>query len=60
MESKRVLLIEPGDVLLIGGIGHEVSPDVAQGLAKWASDIGVQVALFAEDIDIDVLKADRA
>lgn len=55
-EPKRVVLIEPGDVLLIGNIGEHATED-ADAIGEWARDIGIRIALFAEAINIDTLKA---
>lgn len=55
--DTRVLLIKPGDVLLIGNVG-DVDPEGASEAAAAIRDaIGVRVFMFTEDIDIDKVPA---
>lgn len=55
-ETKRVVLVEPGDVLLIGNVG-DTSDLPAELFGEWADRIGIEITVFREAIDIDVLKA---
>ena len=55
-EAKRVVLVEPGDVLLIGNV-TDLDEETSAAIAKWAREIGLRIAVFPEAIDIDVLKA---
>lgn len=55
--DTRVLLIKPGDVLLIGKVG-DVDPEGASEAAAAIQDaIGVRIVIFTEDIDIDKVPA---
>lgn len=55
-QETRVVLVKPGDVLLIGNVG-ELLPDqqVTDALRGLKRAIGCEVYLFAEDIDIAAL-----
>jgi hypothetical protein len=53
-DATRVVLIKPGDVLLIGNVGenvdYEALPDLAE---KLKSALGIaHVAIFEADIDL--------
>lgn len=55
--DTRVLLIKPGDVLLIGNVG-DLDPEGAPEAAAAIQDaIGVRIVIFTEDIDIDKVPA---
>lgn len=55
--DTRVLLIKPGDVLLVGNVG-DIDPEGASEAAEAFRDaIGVRIFLFTEDIDIDKVPA---
>lgn len=60
-EEKRVVLVKPGDVLLISGVtlptdeaGHDVGLVVAEFFREHC---GIQVALFEDAITIDTAPA---
>ena len=57
-QSKRIVLVEPGDVLIIGNTG-ELGKQTIEAIGTWADDIGIRVALFRAAVDLDVFKADR-
>ncbi|MFE5771434.1 hypothetical protein ACFQ7O_24075 [Streptomyces sp. NPDC056485] len=51
-ETRHVVLVKPGDVLLLGNVG-EVSPEQAQALSQvLAKEMGIRVVVFTEDIDL--------
>jgi hypothetical protein len=50
--ETRVLLVKPGDLLLVGNIGHIGSPDRAADAVKVFADMGVKVVFFMADIDM--------
>lgn len=60
MSEKRVVLIKPGDVLLIGGVRF-VDPDHgAETMRRFRELTGITPAVFfADDIQIDALTADQ-
>ena len=60
MSDKRVILIKPGDVLLIGNLGAADSKiaraDMAEKLAYMAEaleKVGILAFMFAGDIELD-------
>jgi len=58
-DGTRVLLIRPGDVLLIGNIGQPTNPTATNAaIAELRKSVGVKVFLFTGDIDIDKLPSD--
>ena len=50
--ETRALLLKPGDTLLIGNVG-DLDDDVHEHAREFFERIGVSVAIFAGDIDID-------
>lgn len=55
-DGTRVLLIRPGDVLLIGNVGPIRDAKAAADAAQAIKDVvGVRVVLFERDIDVDKL-----
>lgn len=51
-ETRHVVLVKPGDVLLLGNVG-EVSPEQAQALSQvLAKEMGIRVVVFTADIDL--------
>lgn len=48
---RHVVLARPGDVLLIGNIGH-LPPDQLSVLGEAFRHLGIEVLVFAADIDI--------
>jgi hypothetical protein len=55
-EERRVVLVKPGDMLLIGNARdvHD-DPEALARLGDWFQAAGIRVAVFAGDIDIDLL-----
>lgn len=51
----RVVLVKPGDVLLIGNVGSIGSPENLRGFVDGLHSMGVKAFVFAADIDIDKL-----
>lgn len=52
-DETRVVLIKPGDILLIGNLGDYFDPDaVRSAISDLGDRIGVKVYAFAADIDI--------
>lgn len=54
-DVKRVVLVKPGEVLLIGNVGELVEGENLADVDKFFGAIGIQVVLFAEDIDMDAV-----
>jgi hypothetical protein len=51
--ETRVLLVKPGDVLLIGHLGDSVRPEsLGAALADFRKQTGINVYAFTADIDI--------
>lgn len=61
-EEKRVVLVKPGDVLLISGVTLELDEagiDANETVARFFREhCGVSVALFEDDITIGVAPAE--
>lgn len=56
VRERRVLLVKPGDILLIGNIGRDtVTPEQLIRPADRMREIGIETFWFSEDIDIDVV-----
>ncbi|MFD5111448.1 hypothetical protein ACFWNG_03885 [Streptomyces sp. NPDC058391] len=55
--EKRVVLVKPGDVPLIGNLGSSPAEvlEGARALAKFLATVGISAALFSEDIDLDMV-----
>jgi hypothetical protein len=52
-DETRVLLVKPGDVLLIGNIGFDTDPTWIQKCAQhMQQNFGIRTVLFAADIDV--------
>ncbi|MBM0275119.1 hypothetical protein [Micromonospora tarensis] len=57
-DEKRVVLVKPGDVLVIGNVGDHSLEDL-QRAAEHLKQIGLAgVLLFAADIQLDALTPD--
>jgi hypothetical protein len=55
-EELRVVLVKPGDVLLIGNIGGGLVDVIDWEAVRACFDkLGLKVVLFAEDIDLGLL-----
>jgi len=55
-DERRVILVKPGDVLLIGNIGSKFAPAALAEVIKALSElVGCPVAVFEEDIDLDAV-----
>ena len=50
--ETRVLLVKPGDLLLIGNVGHIGDASMAQAAVQVFADSGIKVVFFMEDIDM--------
>jgi len=50
--ETRVLLVKPGDLLLIGNVGDVGNPEFAAKAVKVFADMGVRVVFFMADIDM--------
>lgn len=58
-DGTRVLLVRPGDVLLIGNIGQPTNLAATNAAAEaLRKDVGVKVFFFAGDIDVAKLPSD--
>lgn len=57
-DGTRVVLVQPGDVLLIGGVGQIDHDGLAEAVAYFREQLGLdRVMLFAADIDMAVAHA---
>jgi hypothetical protein len=54
-DETRVVLVKPGDVLLIGNVGLTVQSEVVSATQAISKIIGTRVVMFADDIDIALL-----
>lgn len=63
-EPRRIVLLKPGDTLMIGNVGAFSPEDLAaagDALAAIRDKLGLaQILIFAEDIDIDSYRGDLA
>jgi hypothetical protein len=51
-ETRHVVLVKPGDLLLLGNVG-DISPEQAHALSQvLAKEMGIRVVVFAQDIDL--------
>lgn len=55
--DTRVLLIKPGDVLLIGNVGDVDLEEASASVEALQDAIGVRIFIFTEDIEIDKVPA---
>lgn len=55
-DARRVLLVKPGDVLLVGNVG-ETDPDAVKAASALLECLGITTVLFAGDIDVDTVPA---
>lgn len=59
-DEKRVILIKPGDVLLIGGVQVRTAEEAGNALRLFREVAGIErVVFFADDIRIDSLTAEQ-
>lgn len=58
-EETRVVLLKPGDVLLIGGVEFGSAMEAADAIESLRDVLDVRVAVFADDIQIDKLTAEH-
>lgn len=56
-DETRVVLLKPGDVLLIGGV--DVTPDNEQVVRDAIDALGLRAMIFADDIEIESVTADQ-
>lgn len=57
-QDKRILVVRPGDVLILKNLGElaeEGIPDFISGINKLSEAIGVKVFAFSDDIDVSTL-----
>ena len=54
--TRHVVLAKPGDVLLLGNVGEDFTPETAHILREFFGEAGIQVAIFTEDIDVGGLE----
>lgn len=53
-EVRHVVLVKPGDILLIGNVGLD-DDEVHRILPELRDLLGIEVVLFESDIDISVV-----
>jgi hypothetical protein len=51
-DTRHVLLVKPGDVLLIGNVGGLSDPASLDGLGVALQEMGIRCFVFADDIDL--------
>ena len=51
-DETRLVLIKPGDVLLIGGVGTISAQAAAEFIARLKDVIGVRAVLFPDEIEL--------
>lgn len=52
-DETRVLLVKPGDVLLIGNVGFDADPTWIQKCVEHMQrNFGIRAVIFAADIDV--------
>jgi hypothetical protein len=57
--ETRVLLIKPGDLLLIGNVGEVGDPEQVQTLVRdLGRQLGIKICVFSADIDIAKVPTD--
>jgi hypothetical protein len=54
-EERRVVLVKPGDLLLIGNAPNVLSGDVDRPAMELFERLKIKVTIFADDIDLDLL-----
>jgi hypothetical protein len=58
-DEKRVVLIKPGDVLLIGGVNFASGEHIGETMTHFKEMTGMRgLVLFAEEIQLDTLTSD--
>lgn len=55
--EKRVVLVKPGDLLLIGNAPHAASR-ASESMEKLFDHLNIKVVVFADDITLDALPAE--
>lgn len=55
----RVVLIEPGDVLLIGNLGRLESPEQIEPVVRCLDELGIASLVFSADIDLDSITSEQ-
>lgn len=59
-DGTRVLLIKPGDILLVGNLGTDLDPvALSRAIGEFSEQTGIKVYAFAADIDIDKIPAPK-
>ncbi len=61
-DEKRVVLVKPGDILLIGNartVIRDLEDDVVAAMSDWFDKQGITVAVFEADISIDLATSKR-
>lgn len=57
--EQRVLLIKPGDLLLVGNAGELMDEGFSEVLGQFTKRLGVNVILFEADIEIGRLTPEQ-
>ena len=59
-EEKRVILVKPGDVLLIGGVGYGSPRQATEAIERFQELTGIRpVWFFSGAIEIDQLSTEQ-
>lgn len=57
-DETRVILVKPGDVLLVGNLGSDVHAEaLSRAIGEFHERTGIMIYAFAADIDIDKIPA---
>lgn len=54
-EQRHVVLAQPGDVLILSGVGPLDLQDVDRA-TEFFQEVGIKVAMFTEQVHIDLLE----
>lgn len=57
--EQRVLLVKPGDLLLVGNAGELMEPEISESLGQFCQRLGVNILLFEADIEIGRLTPEQ-
>jgi len=62
MTKRHIVLTKPGDLLIIGNVGslRNGHDDAFKHVREFFNDLGIRVAVFTEDIDIERLPEGNA
>lgn len=53
--GTRVLLVKPGDVLMIGNVGEVSHPSQVEPIIECLAGLGITAMVFSADIDVETV-----